>query len=307
MIPALWLRWQGPLGLVEVVRRMAVDVPIAVVPNIRPVTSGRIDTMVRSALHGVKENILRGEGSDFHQLRDFVRGMDSRTIDWKRSARHGSLLAREMRAERNHHVVLALDNGRLMREEIEGRPRIDHQIDAALALAWAAVIGGDQIGLYAFDARPRLFLPAEPGRGAFARLRSHTAGLAYAESETNHTLGLAHLHQRLKRRSLVVVFTDFVDTTTAELLVENVTLLNRRHVVIFVTLRDAELVRLARVAPASLAEVAAAVSAEAMLKERRLVLERLSRLGVVCIETAPEHVGGRLISAYLAIKSREVI
>merc|ERR1711965_1108868 len=76
------------------------------------------------------------------------------------------------------------------------------------------------------------------GRRAFAQLRSHTAALDYRLVETNHTLALSHLHQRLSRRSLVVVFSDFVDTTTAELLIENVQMLNRHHVVVFVSLRD---------------------------------------------------------------------
>ena len=136
-------------------------------PNIRLVQSGQIDVTVQSTLYGVKENMLKGEGSEFHQLREYVTGMDPRTIDWKQSARHRALVAKEMRAERNHHVVLALDNGFLMREEIAGLPKIDHAINAALACAWAAGLGGDQVGLYAFDSQPRMFLPPEPGAGRF--------------------------------------------------------------------------------------------------------------------------------------------
>jgi len=180
-----------------------VGAEIAAVPNIRSVQSGEIDVKVRSTLYGVKENILKGEGSEFHQLRDWMPGMDPRTIDWKQSARHRGLVAKEMRAERNHHVVLALDNGFLMRERIDGLPKIDHAVNAALAVAWAAGLGGDLVGLFAFDAQPRLFLPPEPGRAAFPRLRARMAGLAYESVETNHTLAMAHLHQRLRRRALL--------------------------------------------------------------------------------------------------------
>src|SRR3546814_4955369 len=109
-----------------------------------------------------------------------------------------------MRAERNHHVVLALDNGFLMREEIDGLPKIDHAVNAALAIAWAAAVGGDLVGLLAFDSRPRHFLPPEPGRRAFVKLRSRTAALDYETRETNHTLAMTHLLGRLQRRSLVV-------------------------------------------------------------------------------------------------------
>lgn len=306
-IDQLWLNWPSRLGLFHFTPRIKTDIAIAAAPNIRPVTTGQIDVAVRSTLYGVKENLMVGEGSEFHQLRDFTQGMDVRGIDWKRSARHRSLVAREMRAERNHHVIIALDNGYLMREELAGLPKIDHAINAGLAIAWAAALGGDLVGLYAFDARPRLFAPPEPGRTAFARIRTRTAELEYATVETNHTLAIAELSARTPRRSLIVIFSDFVDTTTAELLVENVATLSKRHVIIFVALRDPGLNKLVESAPSGLTEAARAVSAGQMLKERRLVMERLSRLGVVVLDTPPGEVTPRLVSAYLDLKAKEVI
>ncbi|MEM7058783.1 MAG: DUF58 domain-containing protein [Pseudomonadota bacterium] len=306
-IERLWLSWASQLGLISFCPRLGVDARIDAVPNVRPVQSGEIDVKVQSTLFGVKENFLKGEGSEFHQLRDWVQGMDPRTIDWKQSARHRALVAKEMRAERNHHVILALDNGFLMRERLGGVPKIDHAVNAALAVAWAAGQGGDLVGLYAFDSQPRMYLPPEPGRAAFPRLRTRMAELEYASVETNHTLGMARLHQRLKRRSLVVVFSDFVDTTTAELLVENITVLNKAHVIVFVALRDPELEAIANGNPDGMTDVARAVSAAEMLRERRVVMERLQRLGVFVVDALPDAVTARLISTYLTIKSREII
>ena len=306
-IERMWLSWISRLRLINFCPRLAMDARISAVPNIRPVQSGQIDVTVRSTLFGVKENILKGEGSEFHQLRDWVQGMDPRTIDWKQSARHRSLVAKEMRAERNHHVILALDNGFLMREEIGGLPKIDHAVNAALACAWAAGLGGDMVGMLAFDSQPRMYLPPEPGRLAFAKLRSRMAELDYRSVETNHTLAMANLHSRLKRRSLIVVFSDFVDTTTAELLVENITVLNRAHVIVFVALRDPRLEEIASSASQDLNDVARAVAASEMLRERRVVMERLLRLGVFVVDAFPKQVTSRLITTYLNIKSRELI
>jgi len=305
--PATLLCWRGKLGLIEFIPSLPLDRSILIVPNIRPISSGNIDVMIRSNLFGVKENAMQGEGSDFHQLRDFTTGMDVRSIDWKRSASHRSLVAKETRAERNHHVILALDNGYLMREEIAGLPKIDHQINNALALAWAAVQGGDQIGMFAFDVKPRFFAPPESGRSAFSRLRSRAGELEYRSVETNHTLAAAFLQARLKRRSLIIIFSDFVDTTTAELLLENVSVLNKRHLIVFATLGDPEMVAITRARPDNLTEVARLVSAEQFLQERRLVLDRLSRLGVMCIEAGPKQMMASLISTYLQIKAREMI
>ena len=306
-IGRLWMRWRSRLRLLEFTPKLALDHSVAVAPNIRPVQSGQIDVMVKTALFGAKEARAKGEGSEFHQLREFVAGMDRGAIDWKHSARQRKLLAKEMRAETNHHVILAIDNGHLMREEIAGLPKVDHAINAALATAWAAVLGGDLIGMFAFDSRPRVFMPPAQGRAAFARMRSRTAELAYSGVETNHTLAMAELNARTPRRSLIVVFSDFVDTTTAELLVENLGVLRRRHAIVFVALRDPALEDIAHGAPRSMDDAARAVSAGQMLKERRDVMGRLERLGVTVLDARPGELTPRLVSTYLDLKAREVI
>ncbi len=303
----LWLSWPSRLKLFELVPKLAFGLSVAVVPNIRRVMSGEISTTVQSRLFGVKENRAIGEGTEFHQLRDFVRGMDASSIDWKRSARYRSLVAKEVRAERNHHVIIALDNGYQMREQVAGLPKIDHAITAALATAWAAAIGGDLVGLYAYDAKPRMFLPPEPGRTAFNRLRSRTAELSYESVETNHTLAMTELNGRTPKRSLIIVFSDFVDTTTAELMVENVSVLAKRHLIVFVTLRDPILETQVNQAAEDMDGVAETISTGQLLRERRLVLERLHQLGVTVIDAEPGEVSARLISTYLEIKAREMI
>ena len=303
----VWLAWPSRWRLFDFTPRVPGKVEVRVVPNIRPVQSGQITTTVMSTLYGVKENRAIGEGSEFHQLRDFARGMDVKTIDWKRSARRRSLVARELQAERNHHVILALDTGYLMREDIAGLPKIDHAISAALAIAWAAALGGDLVGYFAYDVRPLTFVAPQPGRAAFARLRSWTASLAYVGRETNHTLALTELGARTPKRSLIIIFTDFVDTTSAELMIENIGLLAKRHLVVFVTIRDPELEAIADHPPKDLDGVAILVVANQSVQDRRRVLERLVRLGVTIVDARPGTVTAHLISTYLDIKARDLI
>ena len=300
--------WTSRLGLLQFIPRFATDARIAVVPNIRAVRSGSVDLMIREALFGEKQTAFRGEGSEFHQLSEFQFGMDTRAIDWKSSARHRDLLVREMRAERNHPVVIALDNGHLARQRMDGADgevgiaRIDHQIRAALALAWGVVQSGDLVGLYAFDARPREWMPPAGGRRAFATVRARVADLDYRLEQSNHTLALTTLNARLSRRGLIVVFSDFVDTTTAELLVENAAMLSRKHVVVFVSLADPALKRRAEGAADDMRAVAEAVAAAQMLAERRAVFDRLARLGVEVVEAQPGQLVASVLRAYLRIK-----
>ncbi|MEP4249555.1 DUF58 domain-containing protein [Tateyamaria sp.] len=306
-LPHVWLFWPSRLTLFEFVPKIALGVEIRVVPNIRAVQSGALTTTVLSTLFGSKENRAIGDGSEFHQLRDFVPGMDVKSIDWKRSARKRSLVAKELRAERNHHVILAIDNGFLMREEIGGLPKIDHAVTAALSLAWAAALGGDLVGHFAYDVRPRTFAKPEPGRAAFVRLRSWAAELDYVSRESNHTLALTELNARTPKRSLIVIFTDFVDTTSAELMVENIGILAKRHLIIFIAIRDPEVEGILDDPSENLSGVATLVAANQSISERRVVLERLNRLGVTVIDAKPTQVTARLVSAYLDIKDRELL
>lgn len=301
------LMWPSRLGLWEMLATYTLNHGITVVPDISPVLSGQITARMLPLMAGQKDMRLKGEGSEFHQLRDFAPGMDPRSIDWKRSARMRTMVARETRAERNHQIVLGIDSGRLMAERIGGLPKLDRAINAALAMAWAGALGGDLTGLYSFDSRPRLWLPPAPGRAAFPRLQAACAGLAQEAAETNHTLALTHLHGRLKRRSLVILFSDFADAITAELLVENTAILARHHLVLYVALRDPALQALARPEDPGLDAIAMGVAAGQMLRERASVLERLARLGVLCLDTTPEGLTPALVSRYIDIKARELI
>ena len=306
-IDAVWLRWHGPLRLMQWSQRIAVDHTIDILPNVRGVHSEALQFFAREALFGVKMQQQKGEGTEYDSLREYAPGLDSRLIDWKHSARHGKLLCKEFRTERNHHVVLAFDTGYLMREPLDGMPRLDHAINSGLLLGWISLQGGDLVGLFGFDAAPRQFQQPLRGVSSFSRLQRVTAGLEYHYEETNFTLGLAALSARLKRRALVILFTDFVDTVTAELLIEATERMARRHVVIFVTLRDAVLHGMADAAPARFEDVAKAVVAHDFLRDRTIVLERLQRLGVHCIDVPSRSLPVNLINRYLLIKQRGVL
>lgn len=297
--------WPSRLGLWTFTPRLDLGAPAAVLPDIRPASSGEIDLKVHAALDGQKDNHSEGEGSEFHQLRDHAPGESLRRVDWKRSARQHRLLVKETRAERNHNVVTAIDAGYLMREEIDGLAKMDHAINAALAVSWAAAVGGDKVGFYAYDSRPRIWLPPEPGRPMFPKLRNALADLGYEDRESNPTLGLATLGDRLRRRSLVIVFSDFVDTTTSQLMLEQLSHISRRHLIVFVALRDIATEETALAASANLDAAATALAARDWTLERRIVLDRIRRLGVMVLDAAPRDLTARLLSTYLDLKARE--
>ena len=138
-------------------------------------------------------------------------------------------------------------------------------------------------------------------------LQRVAAGIDYSAQETNYTLGMATLASGLSRRSLVVVFTEFADTISAELMLNAVGTLLKRHLVLFVVLKDEELEAFTAAEPVEPDDISRAVTAAALLRERRLVLTRLKHLGVHVVEAAANEAGPALVSAYLGFKRRSLI
>jgi uncharacterized protein (DUF58 family) len=226
-------------------------------------------------------------------------------VDWKQSARHRILLAQEYRSERNHPVILALDTGRLMSEPLAGSPKIDRALNAALLLGYVSLKVGDRIGLFAFDARPRLFSHPTGGLKAFPTLQRMASKIDYSSEETNFTLGLTTLGGALDRRALIVVFTDFADPIGAELMLENVSRLAQKHLMLFVMFQDDELEALARAEPMTPLDVSRAVIADTLLKDRQVVITRLRRMGVDVLEATLDQLGPALIARYLELKRKD--
>jgi len=301
-VEKLWLRWTGPLGLGARQLSRNVDEAVRVSPNLGDVRSPSLQAFLRDAQFGLIARRLRGEGSQFEALAEYQPGMDRRRIDWKASARHAHLYAKEYEAERNNPIVFAFDCGQAMCEPVGGMPRIDRAVSAALATAYVALKGGDKVALFGFAARPEVMTPFIADTRDFGRLQAAAAGLDYHAQEPNFTLALATLAGKLQRRSLIVVFSDFTDPTSAELMVESIGRLVSRHLVLFVTLADEELEGIAGGEPDDMQALAMAVTADSLLRQRALVLRRLRQIGVDVIEAPHDQIGTRLIDAYLGIK-----
>jgi uncharacterized protein (DUF58 family) len=300
-----FVRWRGPLGLAWRQSESELDHRIAITADLGSIERYAQRLFSRTFVHGLKPMRDRGDGSEFDSLANFQQGMDTRLVDWKQSARHMNLLAKEVRAERNHQLAFAIDTGRLMCEPIAGTPRVDCALNAALMLAYVGLKLGDRVSFFGFDAKPHLTTGFVAGPGAFTHLQALTASIDYSSEETNFTLGLSTLAERLKRRSMVVVFTDFADTISAELMVENIARLTRRHMIVFVTFRDEELESLRAMRPQTPGDVSRAVIAHQLLHERDVVLTRLRRLGVHLVSTSRDQLGPELVRAYDELRRRE--
>lgn len=303
----LWVRWRGPFGLVWNQAVLPMESKVAVLPDVRSARDQAITLLQRDALPDGHAQRRAGQGREFEALKDYQPGMGRRMIDWKRSARHGRLLAREFRIEENNNIVLAIDSGRLMCEPVDGVPKVDRAVAAAMLSAFIALKGGDMVSLFGFDARPRVASGAVRGSASFAMIQKRAAEIDYSNEETNFTLALTTLAARLDRRSLVIIFTDFVDPISAELMLRTVGRLTERHLVLFMMIRDVELESLADMPPASGEDVARAVVAGGLLRERQVVIGRLRLLGAHVIEADHQRLGPALVERYLRFKREDLL
>jgi uncharacterized protein (DUF58 family) len=303
----LWLRWRGRMGLVWKQRTLPIDTQVEIHPDLETLRTSGAKIFERHALQGLLTQMHSGEGTDFEALVEFRSGMDRRAIDWKQSARHIRLHAKEHHVERNGQIVFAVDAGRQMCEPIAGLPRVDRAVSAVLLNAWVALKLGDRVSLHAFDSRPRMASGFVTGPGAFPELQKVAAGIDYSGDETNYTFALTTLAGGLQRRSMIVLLTEVTDSTSAEFLIRAAARLLRTHLLLIVVLEDEELQTIAWRAPETADDVTRTVTAAALLKERLLVITRLRHLGVHVVESEHDRVGERLVSAYLDLKRRSLL
>ena len=308
MGPTLML-WRSRLGLLglraSVVSTGAVTIlPPASTPHRRAGLSHR---SLRDEL-GIKPRPVRGEGREFESIREYVSGDDPRHIDWRVSARHARLQVRQYQTERRHTVFVALDTGRLMGAYVDGTSKLDHAINCAAALARASIGYGDRIGFVAFDNALRLFARPRSGPAGVGTLVDATSSLAPSSFEPDYRILVETLARHQKKRSLVVVLTDFVEGGASRGLEDYLGVLARRHCVMLVALRDRMLREVDEREPAiSHERLYRRLALQDLVAEREAVLARIGRFGAQVLDLDPAQVTAPVLNRYLAVRDSALI
>ncbi len=304
----IWVRWKTKFGLFDRIKTRPADAEVLVVPNVEAVKRAALQWQQRNEfMSGVHAQKFLSDGSEFDTLRKYVQGMDHRSIDWKASAKHAMLLSRRYQAERNQRLIIAFDTGRLNCEPLGDIPRLDHAINAGLLLGYMSLRIGDQVGIVGFDAKVHTFRKPVSGVRAYHHLTASTAKLEYSSNEPNYTLAMSEIMKGVKRRSIVVIFTEFTDTIGAELMLENLTRLSKKHVVLFVALRNPEFDDFLIKAPDSLRNITQSVVVRQLIMERKKVLKNLSSRGVYVVDCTPKDLSVSLLNRYLELHQRELV
>ncbi|WP_406317741.1 DUF58 domain-containing protein [Streptomyces sp. NBC_00118] len=296
------IRSYGPLRLFT--RQGSHDVPWTV--RVLPPFHSRKHLPSKLArlreLDGRTSVLTRGEGTEFDSLREYVPGDDTRSIDWRATARQSTLAVRTWRPERDRHILIVLDTGRTSAGRVGDAPRLDASMDAALLLGALASRAGDRVDLLAYDRRIRALVQ---GRAAGELLPALVNAMAPLEPELVEMdargLTAAALHTA-PRRSLVVLLTSLDAAPVEEGLLPVLSRLTKRHTVLVASVADPTIAEMAGARGNTEAVYDAAAAAQAQA-ERHRTAELLTRRGVTVVDATPNDLAPALADAYLALKA----
>ncbi|GAB1595149.1 DUF58 domain-containing protein [Lysobacter claricitrinus] len=274
---------------------------VRVFPNFAPLARfAMFSADQASRLVGAHLKRRRGEGTDFHQMREYRVGDSMRQIDWKATARTRRLISREYQDERNQQVVLMLDTGRRLLARDDAMSHFDHVLDAALVVAWLALRQGDAVGLLA-SGGDAAWVPPQRGATAIDRLLRATYALQPRPVATDFLAAATEIALRQRRRSLVMMVTNLRDEDMDDVLAA-VQLLRRRHLVCIASLREAALDQALAAEVTDLQGALTAGATAQYLARRTEAHDALRSHGVLVLDVTCEQLPAALVEKYLAVK-----
>lgn len=262
-------------------------------------------------LDGAIPVLIRGQGTEFDSLREYVDGDDVRSIDWRATARRADVVVRTWRPERDRRVVIVLDTGRTSAGRVgvdptasdpSGWPRLDWSMDAALLLAALASRAGDHVDFVAHDRVPRAGVYNATRTEMLPQLVEAMAPLQPALVESNASAMVATIQRRIRRRALVVLLTDLNPSALDEGLMGVLPQLSAKHQVLIAAVSDPRVDALAT-GRSDAAQVYDAAAAERSRNDRGAIATRLRRHGVDVVDAMPEDLAPALADRYLAMKA----
>ena len=296
------------IGLWVLQYRLDWPVKLRVYPLIEELVRGDLFAH-RRRLWGVGQHQSRkfGRGTEFDSLREYTPDDEFRTVNWKATARAGRPIINQYQVEQSRDLMLLIDCGRLMHTEIEGRPRLDRYLDAAVHLAYLALSQKDRVGLIAFDSEVRRFIAPSRSARQLDNLIDAVFDLKPRFIESDYARAVTTLKARSPKRGLVVLFTDLVDSVSSRRAVANLSRLARTHLPVIVILDDPAVPELAVAPVAVAADAYVKGAAEQFISEKRRTLTHLRTHGCIIVNTAAQSLNASLVNEYLSVKARNLL
>jgi len=296
------VRRTGPLGLAGRQRSIAVPWVVRVLPGFpsRKHLPSRLARL--RELDGRTALLVRGQGTEFDSLREYVIGDDVRSIDWRATARASDVMVRTWRPERDRRVLLVIDTARTSAARVGDGTRLDASMDAAFLLGALAGKAGDRVDLLGYDRSVRADVRGAAVTELLPQMSHALSGVEPLLVETDARGLVAAINARVRQHSLVVLLTALEPAALREGLLPLLPGLAARHTVVLASVRDDRLDELAASRGDAMAVYDAASAAQAVAARDRMT-EQLVRSGVDVVDAGPDEIAPRLADRYLALKA----
>jgi len=249
---------------------------------------------------GIRTHQRRGEGLEFHQLREYQPGDSLRQIDWNTTSRYKKLISKEYQEQRDQQVIVLLDCGRRMLAQDGPLSHFDHTLNALLLLAYVALRQGDALGLLTFSGERRWLAPSK-GLATVQLILNSLYDLQPSTSTSDYLTAAQQLSRYQKKRALIVLISNLRDEDSDELL-PALRLLQRQHLVLLASLQEQILDTVLAQPVHSFDAALRHAAIDHYLAQRRQTHNRLRAQGILCLDTPPEHLPIMMVNRYLAIK-----
>ena len=305
----LYARRAGPLRLAWHQWRVPAGQPVKVYPDLQALARrGSLVLATRELAAGVRRARFRGLGTEFESLREFMPDDSYRTMNWNATARRGKLVANVYQTERSQTLMLMVDAGRLLVPKAGAMgTKLDYTVEAALSLATLGLRFDDRVGLLVFADRPLAYVPPARGRDQVYRLAEALYQVKPRLVEPDYEAALEVLRARLKRRSLVCLFSDLLDPEASRRVLVQTARLSPRHLPLFVALRDPAVMAEAGRDVERIMEAYTRAMAVHQLERRETALAALRERGGLALDVLPEELNSAVLNQYLEVKARALL
>jgi uncharacterized protein (DUF58 family) len=291
---------RSPLGLWERKHRIGEQQSVRVYPDFAVIARYLALVTDQHAVRlGIKLVQKRGEGLEFHQLREYRTGDALRQIDWKATSRRRELISREYEEERDQHVVFVIDSGRRMRSRDGALSHFDHALNATLLLAYVALRQGDDVSALAFGAR-RQWVPRLSGVGSINQLLNAVYDLHSGPYASDYVAAAEDVMSRQRKRALVVLMTNLREDEDD--LAPALRLMRRRHLVVVANLREPVLDETMGQEIIEFDDALRVAGTAHYLARRADTHKALGRDAHLLIDTVPAELPVRVVNAYWQVK-----
>jgi uncharacterized protein (DUF58 family) len=256
---------------------------------------------------GVKRMRKLGHSMEFEQIKEYVRGDDYRTINWKATARKGDLMVNNFTDERSQQIYCLVNKGRVMKMPFAGMTLLDYAINASLVLSGVALQKQDRAGLITFGKEVDAFLPADKKPTQINNILEalYNQQTNFLEPDLERLFSV--VRNQITHRSLLILFTNFESFDSFERVLPSLKRLAHYHLLMVVFFDNTELKRLIESNAETIEDIYIKTIAEKYRFEKQLIVKELQKNGLIAVLSTPENLTVNALNKYLELKTRQGI